>query len=127
MIISTVPGFVGMLALGLLPKEGMLWTRWGLYMMTATGRLTGLLLWTLLPSNVAGRTKKSVVGSVMFIAYCVGGAIGVQTFRAEWAPRYIPAIVLCGIMYGVVCALFIAWRFYCEFLAENPRYGKFPD
>lgn len=115
MIISTIPGFVGMLALGLLPKEGLLWTRWGLYMMTATSRLTGLLLWTLLPSNVAGRTKKSVIGSVMFIAYCVGGAIGVQTFRAEWAPRYIPAIILCGTMYGVVCALFIAWRFYCEF------------
>lgn len=119
MIVSTILGFVGMLALGLLPKEGMLWTRWGLYMMTATSRLTGLLLWTLLPSNVAGRTKKSVVGSVMFIAYCVGGAIGVQTFRAEWAPRYIPAIILCGIMYGVVCALFIAWRFYCEFPGQN--------
>ncbi|KAM0449350.1 hypothetical protein ACHAPV_008806 [Trichoderma viride] len=122
MIISTIPGFVGMLALGLLPKEGLLWTRWGLYMMTATSRLTGLLLWTLLPSNVAGRTKKSVIGSVMFIAYCVGGAIGVQTFRAEWAPRYIPAIILCGTMYGVVCALFIAWRFY--YIMENKRRAR---
>lgn len=117
MVISTIPGFVGLLALGLLPTEGkrMLWIRWGLYLMTATSRLTGLMMWTLFPSNVAGRTKKSVIGTVMFIAYCVGGAVGVQTFRAEWAPRYIPAIILCGIMYGVVCALFIAWRFYCEF------------
>ncbi|KAM0263427.1 hypothetical protein ACHAQJ_001283 [Trichoderma viride] len=98
MIVSTIPGFVGLLALGLLPMEGMLWTRWGLYLMTATSRLTGLMMWTLLPSNVAGRTKKSVIGTVMFIAYCVGGAIGVQTFRAEWAPRYIPAIILCGII-----------------------------
>lgn len=93
----------------------MLWIRWGLYLMTATSRSTGLMMWTLFPSNVAGRTKKSVIGTVMFIAYCVGGAVGPQTFRAEWAPRYIPAIILCGIMYGVVIALFIAWRFYCEF------------
>ncbi|KAL6902624.1 major facilitator superfamily domain-containing protein [Trichoderma evansii] len=122
MIVSTIPGFVGMLALGLLPMESMLWTRWGLYLMTATSRLTGLLMWTFLPSNVAGRTKKSVIGTVIFIAYCVGGAIGVQTFRAEWAPRYIPAIVLSGIMYGVVCALFIAWRFY--YIVENKRRAK---
>ncbi|KAJ4864448.1 major facilitator superfamily domain-containing protein [Trichoderma breve] len=91
MIISTIPGFVGLLALGLLPTE-------------------------------AGRTKKSVIGTVMFIAYCVGGAVGPQTFRAEWAPRYIPAIILCGIMYGVVIALFIAWRFY--YIMENKRRAK---
>ncbi|KAF3077069.1 hypothetical protein CFAM422_000866 [Trichoderma lentiforme] len=124
MIISTIPGFVGMLALGLLPTEGrrMLWIRWGLYLMTATSRSTGLMMWTLFPSNVAGRTKKSVIGTVMFIAYCVGGAVGPQTFRAEWAPRYIPAIILCGIMYGVVIALFIAWRFY--YIMENKRRAK---
>ncbi|KAL6834448.1 major facilitator superfamily domain-containing protein [Trichoderma camerunense] len=124
MIISTIPGFVGMLALGLLPTEGrrMLWIRWGLYLMTATSRSTGLMMWTLFPSNVAGRTKKSVIGTVMFIAYCVGGAVGPQTFRAEWAPRYISAIILCGIMYGVVIALFIAWRFY--YIMENKRRAK---
>ncbi|KAM6482215.1 MFS general substrate transporter [Trichoderma sp. SZMC 28011] len=124
MIISTIPGFVGMLALGLLPTEGrrMLWIRWGLYLMTATSRSTGLMMWTLFPSNVAGRTKKSVIGTVMFIAYCVGGAVGPQTFRAEWAPRYVPAIILCGIMYGVVIALFIAWRFY--YIMENKRRDK---
>ncbi|KAL6806182.1 major facilitator superfamily domain-containing protein [Trichoderma sp. SZMC 28012] len=124
MVVSTIPGFVGLLALGLLPMEGtrMLWIRWGLYLMTATTRVTGLLMWTLFPSNVAGRTKKSVIGTVMFIAYCVGGAVGGQTFRAEWAPRYIPALILCGIMYGVVCALFIAWRFY--YIMENKRRAK---
>ncbi|UKZ47994.1 hypothetical protein TrVGV298_002230 [Trichoderma virens] len=98
MIASTIPPFAGMLALALLPKEGMLWTRWGLYLMTATGRLPGLLIWTLLPSNIAGRTKKSVTSAVIFIAYCTGNAIGAQVFRAEWAPRYIPAIIICGVI-----------------------------
>ncbi|EHK16514.1 uncharacterized protein TRIVIDRAFT_195440 [Trichoderma virens Gv29-8] len=77
---------------------------------------------TRLPSNIAGRTKRSVIGIVMFVGYCVGSAIGAQTFRAEWAPRYIPAIIICGIMYGVMCALFIAWRLY--YMAENKRRAK---
>lgn len=114
MVASTIPAFVGMLALGLLPKDGLLWTRWGLYLMTVTGRLPGLMIWTLLPSNVAGRTKKSVTGAVIFIAYCIGNAIGAQTFRAEWAPRYVPSIIICGIMYATECVLFIIWRFYCK-------------
>jgi hypothetical protein len=82
--------------------------------MTVTGNLPGLMIWTLLPSNVAGRTKKSVTGTVMFIAYCTGNSIGAQTFQAKWAPRYIPAIIICGVMYGLECVLFISWRFYCE-------------
>ncbi|KAL7935687.1 major facilitator superfamily domain-containing protein [Trichoderma chlorosporum] len=122
MVVSTIPAFIGMLALGLLPKEGMLWTRWGLYLMTATGRLPGLLMSTLLPSNIAGRTKKSVISIVMYVGYCVGSATGAQTFRAEWAPRYIPSIIICGIMYGMTCALFIAWRLY--YVAENKRRAK---
>ncbi|EHK22945.1 uncharacterized protein TRIVIDRAFT_150101 [Trichoderma virens Gv29-8] len=122
MIASTIPPFAGMLALALLPKEGMLWTRWGLYLMTATGRLPGLLIWTLLPSNIAGRTKKSVTSAVIFIAYCTGNAIGAQVFRAEWAPRYIPAIIICGVMYAVACVLFITWRLY--YVTQNKRRAK---
>ncbi|RAH64131.1 uncharacterized protein BO66DRAFT_444296 [Aspergillus aculeatinus CBS 121060] len=34
------------------------------------------VIWTLLPSNVAGRTKKSSTGTVLFIAYCRGNCIG---------------------------------------------------
>ncbi|KAH8736459.1 major facilitator superfamily domain-containing protein [Ilyonectria robusta] len=112
MVISTIPAFIGMLALALLPKDGMLWTRWGLYLMTVTGNLPGLLIWTFLPSNVAGRTKKSVTGTVIFVAYCVGNSIGAQTFRAEWAPKYIPSIIICATMYALECCLFICWRFY---------------
>ena len=37
----------------------------------------------------------------MFVAYCVGNAIGAQIFRAEDAPRYVPAIISCGVLYCV--------------------------
>lgn len=120
MVISTIPAFIGMLALALLPKDGMLWTRWGLYLMTVTGNLPGLLIWTFLPSNVAGRTKKSVTGTVIFVAYCVGNSIGAQTFRAEWAPKYIPSIIICATMYALECCLFISWRFYCMSTSSFP-------
>ena len=42
MMLSLLPAFSGMLALALLPKEGFLWGRWGLYLMTVTGNLPGL-------------------------------------------------------------------------------------
>ncbi|KAL7953390.1 MFS general substrate transporter [Trichoderma compactum] len=112
MIASTTPSFDGMLTLGLLPEEGLLWTRWGLYLIMATDRLPALLIWSLLPSNVAGRTKKSVTSAIMFIAVCIGNAVGSQTFRAEWALIYVPALVICGIMYAEQCILFVLWRLH---------------
>lgn len=120
MIVSVIPAFCGMLALALLPHaSSLLWVRWGVYFMTSVGNLAGPLIWTLLPSNVAGRTKKSVTGTVLFIAYCVGNCVGAQVFRAKEAPRYIPAIVVCSIMYGLEIVLMIAWRTYCKYLSTQ--------
>lgn len=39
---SLIPAFAGMLTLALLPKDGLLWLRWGMYLMTVTGNLPGL-------------------------------------------------------------------------------------
>jgi hypothetical protein len=41
MMISVVPAFVGMLALALLPREGYLWTRWGMFLITIFGNIAG--------------------------------------------------------------------------------------
>ncbi|PYH91572.1 MFS general substrate transporter [Aspergillus ellipticus CBS 707.79] len=120
MMISIVPAFVGMLALALLPhRNSLLWTRWGMFFITSIGNLAGPLIWTLLPSNVGGRTKKSVTGTVLFIAYCVGNCVGAQVFRSEDAPRYIPAIVVCSIMYGLEIVIMAAWRTY--YVWQNHR------
>lgn len=43
---SAIPAFVGMLTLALLPKDGLLWVRWGMFLMTVTGNLPGLLIWS---------------------------------------------------------------------------------
>lgn len=40
-MISVLPAFAGMLSLALLPKEGLLWTRWGLYFITIVGNVAG--------------------------------------------------------------------------------------
>jgi hypothetical protein len=36
--------------------------------MTVTSNLAGLMVWSFIPSNVAGRTKKSVTTTLMFVA-----------------------------------------------------------
>lgn len=40
---STVPLFIGLLGVGLLPDESKyLWSKWGLYLMSVTGNINGL-------------------------------------------------------------------------------------
>lgn len=135
MMFSLVPAFTGMLTLSLLPTDRMKWVRWAMYILQVFGSLPGLsksnlpiprlhgqfrlptpslVIWTFLPSNIAGRTKKTVVSTILFIAYCVGNAIGAQIMRADDAPKYIRGITVCAVLYCVeFCAMGI-WRFYCK-------------
>ncbi|KAL5319059.1 hypothetical protein ACEPPN_014129 [Leptodophora sp. 'Broadleaf-Isolate-01'] len=122
MFASLDPAFTGMVAIALLPNTGNLWPRWFLYQITTFGTLPGLLIWTFLPSNVAGRTKKSVTSALLFIAYCVGNAIGAQVFQAKDAPRYIPGHTVCGVMYGVEFSSMVCWRTY--YVWQNKRRAK---
>ncbi|KAG7446491.1 MFS general substrate transporter [Guyanagaster necrorhizus] len=113
MFIAVVPAFVGMLATALQPgDDAHLWSRWGTYFMTVTGDIAGLMIWTFIPSNVAGRTKKSVTSVILFVAYCVGNSVGSQVFQSKWSPRYVPAILISAIFYGLEMILFLSWRFY---------------
>ncbi|KAL4769412.1 hypothetical protein BDW60DRAFT_218992 [Aspergillus nidulans var. acristatus] len=96
---SLVPAFVGMIAHSQLPTDSMQWTRWGMYIMQVFGTLPGLMIWTFLPSNVAGRTKKTVISTVLFIAYCVGNAVGAQMMIPSDAPKYTRGITACGVLY----------------------------
>ncbi|KII84837.1 hypothetical protein PLICRDRAFT_167211 [Plicaturopsis crispa FD-325 SS-3] len=122
MMISVVPAFIGMLAMGLLPAgTHYRWIKWGMFLMTVTGNLPGLLIWTFLPSNVAGRTKKSVTATVLFVAYCAGNAIGAQIFQAKDAPRYTPALITCAAMYGLEFVLMGSWRAYYAYKNAQRR------
>ncbi|KAI3617945.1 major facilitator superfamily transporter [Moniliophthora roreri] len=66
MLFSIIPAFIGMLAMALLPDElSYRWIKFGMYLMTMTVNVNGLMLWLFVPSNVAGRTKKSIVSSIL--------------------------------------------------------------
>ncbi|KAI8941621.1 hypothetical protein NX059_002834 [Plenodomus lindquistii] len=116
---SLIPAFVGMLALSLLPTDTMKWTRWGMYILQVFGTLPGLMIWTFLPSNVAGRTKKTVTATVIFVSYCVGNAVGAQMFVASDAPKYVRGITACAVLYVVEFCGFGSWRFY--YIWQNKR------
>ncbi|RDW61677.1 hypothetical protein BP5796_11569 [Coleophoma crateriformis] len=113
MIVSLIPAFIGMMVLAFIPRtSGHLWLLWGMYLMTVTGNLPGLLIWTMLPSNIAGRTKKSVVGTMLFIGYCTGNSIAPQMFQSSAAPKYISGLTACAILYGLEILIMISWRCY---------------
>lgn len=71
-----------------------------------------MMIWSIAISNVAGRTKKSVVSTALFIAYCTGNSIGAQLFRAEWAPNYLPAIGISSGFYALEFIMMLAFRLY---------------
>lgn len=59
-----------------------------MYLITVPYVLALFLAWTLIPSNVAGRTKKTIISSCTFLGYCVGNMAGSQIFKNADAPRY---------------------------------------
>ncbi len=69
----------------------------------------------LMASNVRGNTKKSVVGAIFFVLYCVGCISSPQLWQAEDAPRYIKgcitSIVSWGLLIVVLLVFFVSARF----------------
>ncbi|KAJ7677559.1 MFS general substrate transporter [Mycena rosella] len=119
-MLSIIPAFVGMLVLSLVPTtKKNLWPKWGAFFITITGQICGALVWSMLSTNIAGRTKKSVVSIVIFTAYCFGNAVGAQVFQAKWAPRYRPSTVILSIMFALEFLLVAIWR--CYYVAVNRR------
>lgn len=87
MCLNTVISIVGLILI------------WKLNPDDQAGRMVGLTLavvyainlpisLSIVTSNVAGFSKKSVVSSLLFIAYCVGNIVGPQFFLASEEPSY---------------------------------------
>lgn len=87
MILNTVISIIGLILI------------WKLEPNDQAGRMIGLTLavvyainlpisLSLVTSNVSGFSKKSVVSSLLFIAYCVGNIVGPQFFLASEEPSY---------------------------------------
>ncbi|KAI9052756.1 hypothetical protein LZ554_003029 [Drepanopeziza brunnea f. sp. 'monogermtubi'] len=102
-----VVSVVGMLLIVCLPlsQSGGRLAGYYLTQSSATGFVA---LLSLISSNVAGYTKKTTVGALYLIAYCVGNIIGPQTFRPGDAPRYVPAEITIIVCYAV-CVLDMAY------------------
>lgn len=95
MIFNTTVSLVGMVLVYCLDSQ--------------VGRMTGLVFTvtfainipislSLVTSNVAGFTKRSIVSSMLFVGYCVGNIVGPQFFLSTEAPvykvRHLPPLVL---------------------------------
>ncbi|KAI0402214.1 MFS general substrate transporter [Xylaria palmicola] len=111
MMFSVVPPFIGFIILSLLPNEPQYkWTKWGGYVMTVTSVIGLFLAWTLIPSNVAGRTKRTLTSSFTFVGYCVGNIVGSQIFNYRDAPRYTPGTTGCAVAFGLQFLVIVMWR-----------------
>jgi hypothetical protein len=119
MILNTIVSIVGLILI------------WKLDPNDQVGRMVGLTLavvyainlpisLSIVTSNVAGFSKKSVVSSLLFIAYCIGNIVGPQFFLASEEPSYPVSIFISS-------ELFIERRHRvtdvatCDRLASKPQ------
>ncbi|KAK0468692.1 major facilitator superfamily domain-containing protein [Armillaria novae-zelandiae] len=111
MALATVPGIVGFLGVALIEtKESTKWTKWGMFCMIMPAALSPIMGWTLIPSNVAGSTKRTVTSSFTFVCACVGSMCGSQIFKAKDAPAYTPGVIGCSICFGIDLLIIVMWR-----------------
>lgn len=74
---------------------------------------------SLIQANVAGRTKKTVFTSSVFVSYCVGNLIGPQVFLEHEAPRYRTGFAVILACFGFQAVLLIGM--YFQNLLENRK------
>lgn len=87
MVLNTSVSLLGMLLVWQLDESHRTGRVVGLSLAAAFGANVPLAL-SLISSNVAGFTKRSVTGSLMFVAYCLGNIVGPQFFFEYEAPDY---------------------------------------
>lgn len=84
------------------------------YARTIWGSIATYIVTSFVTTNIAGRTKKSIVSGGYVVFLCIGNLIGPQTFRQSDAPVYAPAlltmIVLTSINIGLLITLFLYYR-----------------
>ncbi|PBK61772.1 MFS general substrate transporter [Armillaria solidipes] len=111
MAFATIPGFVGVLGMAFIETSpSTKWIKWGMYYMIAPFVLSLFLGLSLIPSNLPGRTKRTVTSSFTFVCFCVGNMCGSQIFRSKDAPTYTPGVVGCSICFGLDFLVIVAWR-----------------
>jgi len=78
---------LGWALVGYLPKDQTGWKLFGVFIFGAYAAAFPLSL-SLIATDVAGYTKKTIVSAVLFLAYCAGNIAGPQAFLSKESPYY---------------------------------------
>lgn len=78
---------------------------------------------SIIASDVAGYTKKTVVSAILFLAYCAGNISGPQVFFAREAPHYQTGCKVCIICLCLGVVTILVLRQYMDW--ENKRRDRF--
>ncbi|KAK8183098.1 membrane transporter [Phyllosticta capitalensis] len=81
------------------------------YYLTGAAATSFVALLSLVGTNVAGYTKKTTVGALYLIGYCVGNIIGPQTFRGN---DYTTAEIIILVCESVAVLIVVFIFFYCK-------------
>ncbi|KAL8279431.1 hypothetical protein RQP46_008243 [Phenoliferia psychrophenolica] len=82
------------------------WEKYATMYMFPITAVSLFLAWSLIPSNIVGRTKKSAVSAVVFICYCAGNA----------------GLIMSISCFGINFLLALGWRlYYVRVNAERDR------
>ncbi|WWC62323.1 uncharacterized protein I303_104919 [Kwoniella dejecticola CBS 10117] len=114
----TVVEMVVFLYVGL-AKNASKWQLWAAFSFHSVLSCSTFLVWSIMPINSAGRTKKSFIGATALIAYCAGNMIGSQTLRASDAPRYLKGLTANAIVMAINALVLVSWWTYL--LWENKK------
>lgn len=63
----------------------------------------------LMGANVKGNTKKSVVGALFFIFYCIGCIVGPQLWQEPEAPRYQKGCIASVVSWTLLICSFLTF------------------
>jgi ACS family allantoate permease-like MFS transporter len=106
---------LGWALVGYLPEDQTGWKLFGVFIFGAYAAAFPLSL-SMIATDVAGYTKKTVVSAILFLAYCAGNISGPQVFLAREAPLYrtgckVYMICLClGVLTILVLRQYMDWE-----------------
>ncbi|KAI2863113.1 hypothetical protein CBS147321_868 [Aspergillus niger] len=109
--LSIVP-LLGSILLMTLPYSGG--ADWGIVVATWLGGCSSSLISSaasIIGSNVKGNTKKSIVSTAFFVAYCVGCIVSPQAWTEDDAPRYTKGCILSIAAMACLILTFIGYVF----------------
>lgn len=122
-ILCYLPGIVGTVFLYTVPLSS---STVGVHLFAVyfvnTIATSASILYSLLASNIAGYTKKTVVSSAFFISYSLGNIISPQTFLQSEAPRYPTGIAVTLASFCVNILLFSG--LYVVYTVSNQKREK---